>query len=134
LNDPFADQVGWVLMKHTNWMQKLVPPRSTAEEKMLKGNTLRNKHCRGTTKSRRSWPWICGGNEVFTPPSYRRKSKSFYVGLKKYELTNDLGNVISVVADRKTVKFNDFILIEELRPGHTYQADVVSAKDCYPFF
>jgi RHS repeat-associated protein len=72
-----------------------------------------------------------GGNGGFTPPNYRGKSKSFYAGLKKYELSNHLGNVMSVVTDRKTVKFNEFILIEELGPD-TYQPDVISATDYYP--
>jgi RHS repeat-associated protein len=74
-----------------------------------------------------------GGNGGFTPPNYRGKSKSFYAGLKKYELSNHLGNVMSVVTDRKTVKFNEVSWIGELVSGHTYQPDVVSATDYYPF-
>jgi RHS repeat-associated protein len=65
-----------------------------------------------------------GGNT----PKYKGILSTYTAGLKQYELTNHLGNVMSVVTDRKTVQLTD-----GNTSGFNYQPDVVSATDYYPF-
>ena len=50
------------------------------------------------------------------------------LGMKKYELTNHLGNVMSVVSDKKMMvtDAND-------SRGYHYEADLISSQDYYPF-
>jgi RHS repeat-associated protein len=67
-----------------------------------------------------------GWNMVFpprgaTPPDYTRR----LVGDKRYELANQLGNVLEVITDRK-VRFTDNSVL-------VYSADVVSYSDYSPY-
>jgi RHS repeat-associated protein len=69
---------------------------------------------------------------TYTPPNYKGSLSTSHAGLKYYELSNHLGNVMSVVTDRKTVQIS---LIGPVGGNGTvfYQPDVVSATDYYPF-
>jgi len=58
--------------------------------------------------------------------SYNYTSYSYYRGLKNYELTNHLGNVLVVVSDRKINQCNSGVFIKA-------SAIVVSATDYSPF-
>ncbi len=57
---------------------------------------------------------------VVTPQTYTR-----FVGDKRYELSNHLGNVLSVVSDRK--------LFQNTLSFTTFAPDVLSYSDYYPF-
>ena len=57
---------------------------------------------------------------VVTPQTYTR-----FVGDKRYELSNHLGNVLSVVSDRK--------LFQNSLSFSTFTPDVLSYSDYYPF-
>lgn len=58
--------------------------------------------------------------------SYNYTSYSYYRGLKNYELTNHLGNVLVVVSDRKINQCNSGVFVKA-------SAVVVSATDYSPF-
>jgi RHS repeat-associated protein len=68
---------------------------------------------------------------TYTPPNYKGSLSTSHAGLKYYELSNHLGNVMSVVTDRKTVQIS---LIGPVGGNGTvfYQPDVLSATDYYP--
>jgi len=51
------------------------------------------------------------------------------IGDKRYELSNHLGNVLSVVSDRKLLKNNG----TEFNPNYTFTPDVLAFNDYYPF-
>jgi RHS repeat-associated protein len=65
---------------------------------------------------------------TYTPPNYKGSLSTNHAGLKYYELSNHLGNVMSVVNDRKIVHVTGIGLGD-----FVYQPDVVSATDYYPF-
>ncbi|MBN1462691.1 MAG: hypothetical protein JXQ69_09355, partial [Paludibacteraceae bacterium] len=61
-----------------------------------------------------------------TPPEYYTETTS--IGKKRYELTNHLGNVITVISDKKIPHDEDNNGIAEY-----YTADIINTTDYYPF-
>ncbi|MGP8217452.1 MAG: RHS repeat-associated core domain-containing protein [Bacteroidia bacterium] len=61
-------------------------------------------------------------------PSSQIDTMSRYLGFKHYELGSEIGNVLSVVSDRKIPRPNS-----ALTSIDHYEADVISSNDYYPF-
>jgi RHS repeat-associated protein len=62
-------------------------------------------------------------------PKNKGALKTYTAGLKQYELTNHLGNVMAVVSDKKIVKE----LVQGPFVSLAYDVDVLSSTDYYPF-
>jgi hypothetical protein len=51
---------------------------------------------------------------------------TFTLGLKRYEITNHLGNILATISDRKSAILAEGTFLH-------WQAEVISTSDYYPF-
>ncbi|MDQ3192161.1 MAG: hypothetical protein M3Q58_11270 [Bacteroidota bacterium] len=70
----------------------------------------------------------------YSPPYIIPSFRSHFLGTKEFELSNHLGNVLTVVSDRRMI-VDDPLFSAGIPDGIVdyYNADIISSQDYYPF-